>query len=237
VVPVCDQGGTVESSSGSQSDVRRDRVPDGADRASNGERDEVGRGYRVKETPNRFKPGDARAREDRCHNEQPSPLLGHGGPHHEGDSQRYGSEGVSSVVDDIRQQGDAASDGEHSRLSDRGCAQNAKRPSNGAKAGARSLCGRIHETVAMTRGADVVVVAVVVVCRVLVVVVPKVVAVGRMRERDGSSEQGRDVPVPCSVWMLMPTATMAVQRGARHAYKARSGTGDIPRAESESGVL
>ena len=91
-------------------------------------------------------------------------------------------------MNDIRQQGDAATGGKHSRLSDRGYAQNPKRPSDGAKAGTRPLDVRIHETMAMTRAPGVVLVAVVLVSMILILLLPTVVVVARMRERDGSSE-------------------------------------------------
>jgi hypothetical protein len=91
-------------------------------------------------------------------------------------------------VDHIGQQSDAATGRKHSRLSDRGCAQNAKRPSDGAKAGTRPLDARIHETMAMTRTPGMVLAAVVLVSMILILLAPTVVVVARMRERDGSSE-------------------------------------------------
>ena len=102
--------------------------------------------------------GEAGRDEDRQHDREPGEPLGRGRAEEEGDAERNGCERVAEVVDQVRQQRNAAAGDVDGGLRRRGRPEDAEADRNCANARARAEDRRVHEAVRVPVAAPVVVV-------------------------------------------------------------------------------
>ena len=151
MVAVGDQRGAIQPLPTIQPHARGDGIADHADAAGDPEGEQVVGGEWVDDPVDRDDAGDDGAAEDGQDDAQPSVALGTVGAQQEGDGQRDGCERVAGVVDQVRQQRDAAGSDVDCCLRDRRGGQNGERRADDQQPVARSLDRCVDEPMAVLR--------------------------------------------------------------------------------------
>ena len=138
-----------ESLARAEPDESRDLVPHEADRPGGCECPQVVERLRVDQTLDRLHECEARAEEDRRHDEVAGCLLAPLAPEEERDPERHRGQCVAEVVDEIRQQGDAVARHEQSDLHERREQEHGEGDRDRSDACPRPDDRRIDETVAV----------------------------------------------------------------------------------------
>ena len=218
-MPIGDEGCAVQSAARAQTDTGSDVVAGVADCPGEPEYREMSWGRGVDKASDRLIAGDTGADEDRSDDRQTGPSLGHPGVQRESDPQGDGRERIAEVVDQVREQGDAAAGEKHGKLSDGGQSEDGERERDGADALPRALDALVYQAMgvavlAIAKAVAMVVAMVVVLAKaVAMVVVWVIVAVrvmARPTERLGSPQARAEMAVGAAVGVAVDTFAVPV---------------------------
>lgn len=147
VVAVGDQGRAVEAVAGAGADARCDPIAREADQPRGGQGEQVRRGLRMDQPRDRLDPGDAGGEEDHPDDEQSGPALGPSGAQHERHAERNRRAGITEVVDQVGEQGNAAAGNKDRQLSPRRKRKHRQRHPNRPQPLPRPFDALVHQPV------------------------------------------------------------------------------------------
>jgi hypothetical protein len=147
VVTVGNERGACEAAPGPETDLRRDLVPEEADRAGGRQQPKVGQLARIDEALDRLSQRDESADEDRQHDAKPSPPLAARASEKERHAERDRRERITEVVDQVGKQCDAQRPRVDEGLRQRRRGQDRQAPRHRTDARPRANDRRIDEAV------------------------------------------------------------------------------------------
>src|SRR5712691_5567605 len=128
VVSVCDERGTVEPPTGTQTHLRGDLVPDEPDDAGSGQEPQMRKAARMNDALGRLPQRDERADEDCEHDREAGETLSSGVAQKERKPERDRGERIPEVMDEVCQERDAQRSRVDERLRERRQSQDREAP-------------------------------------------------------------------------------------------------------------